>query len=67
MATFSADSLNLIPVFSFSSFKRDLFFMYPLAVLRRIYGLDFPSYILGNCGHARSQGEAPIVLFYHAK
>ena len=41
--TFSfAASLNLIPVFSFPSFKRDLFLMYPLAVLCRIYSLDLP-------------------------
>ena len=31
------------PVFSFSSFKRDLFLMYTLAVLCRIHGLDFPT------------------------
>ena len=35
------DSLNLIPVFS-SSFKH-MFFMYPLAVLCRFYGLDLPT------------------------
>ena len=40
MTKFLTGSLNLIPVFSFSSFKRDLFLMCPLAVLRRIYGLD---------------------------
>ena len=37
---FAAGSLNPIPVFSISSLKRDLFWMYPLAVLCRIYGLD---------------------------
>ena len=30
---FGAGSMNLIPVFSFSSIKRDLFLMHPLAVL----------------------------------
>ena len=43
IAKFGAGSLNLIPVFSFSSFKRDLFLMYTLAVLCRIHGLDFPT------------------------
>ena len=33
--------LHLIPLFSFSSFKNDLFSMYPLAVLRRTYSFDF--------------------------
>ena len=33
MAEFVAGSLSLIPVFSFSSFIRDLFLMYPLAAL----------------------------------
>ena len=32
MAKFGASSLNLIPVVYFSSFKRDQFLMYPLAV-----------------------------------
>ena len=31
-----AGSLNLIPVFSFSSFQRDLFLLYPLAMLSRL-------------------------------
>ena len=37
--------LNLVPVYSFSlfSFKRDLFSMYPLAILCRIYGRDLPT------------------------
>ena len=43
VAKFVAGSLNLVPVFSSSSFKRDVFFMYPLAVLCRIYGLDLPT------------------------
>ena len=55
MAKFDAGSLNLIPVFSFSSFKSDIFFMCPLAVLCRILRPRFAG-ILGNCGHARSQG-----------
>ena len=34
-------SLHLIPVVSFSSFKHDSFSMYPLAVLCRIYSVEF--------------------------
>ena len=34
---------SIIPVLYFSSFERGLFFMYPLAVLCRIYGLDWPT------------------------
>ena len=34
-------SLYLIPLFSFSSFKHDLFSMYPLAVLCRTYSFNF--------------------------
>ena len=33
-----------------------LIFMYALAVLCHIYGLDLPTSSLGNCRHARSQG-----------
>ena len=49
------------PSVLFSSFKSDLFFLYPLAVLlshlRSRFAYDDSSiYILGNCGHARSQG-----------
>ena len=44
MANFVAGSLNVTPVFYFSSFKRDFFLMYPLAVLLcRIDGLDLPA------------------------
>ena len=43
MAKFVAGPLNLMPVYSFSSFKRDLLLMYPLAVLCRFYGLDLPT------------------------
>ena len=46
MAIFFGGSLKLIAVFSLSSFKRDeflCFFMYPSAVLCRIYGLDWPT------------------------
>ena len=44
MTKFAAGSLNLIPVFSFSSFKHDVFLMYRLAVLwRRIHGLELPT------------------------
>ena len=42
MVKFVAGSLNMIPVFYFSSFKRDLCLMvHPLAVLCRIYCLQF--------------------------
>ena len=54
MTNFVAGSLNLIPVFFFSSFKRDFFLMYPLAVLSHLRPRF--AYILGNYGHARSQG-----------
>ena len=50
-----AGSLNLIPVFSFSSCKQDLFVVYSSAVL-----LILPprfAYVLGKYGHARSHGE----------
>ena len=43
MANFVAGSFILIPVFSFSSFKRIFNLMYPLAVLCRSYGLDLPT------------------------
>ena len=49
MAKFVAGSLNLITVFYCSPIKRDLFFMCPLAVLCRIYGLDLPAF-LGDYG-----------------
>ena len=50
-----AGSLSLIPVFYFSSFKRDLFFIYPLAVL--LYLRPRFTSVLGNYGHARSQDK----------
>ena len=43
VSKFVAGSLHLIPAFSFSSFKRDLFLMYRLAVLCRMYGLSLPT------------------------
>ena len=43
MAKFVAGSLNLIPVFPFSSFNAIYFWWYPLAALCRIYGLDLPT------------------------
>ena len=55
-------SLHLISVFYFSSFTHDLFSMYPLAVLSHLQRRFFTYYtcyiscILGNYGHARSQG-----------
>ena len=54
MAFFVAGALNLTPVFPFSSFKRDLFLMYSLAVLSHLRRRF--AYILGNYGHALSQG-----------
>ena len=41
---FLGGSLNRIPIFSFSSFKYDVFLMYPLTVRSHlIYGLDLPT------------------------
>ena len=45
---------NLNPVFSFYSFKRDNFLVHPLEVLSHLR--PRLGYILGNYGHARSQG-----------
>ena len=60
IAKFVAGSLHLIQVFSFSSSSTTIFSCIPLGstLLRRICGLDLCLYtcILGNCGHARSQG-----------
>lgn len=42
-ATFVAGSLNLMPVLSSSSSKRDILLIFPLAVLCRIYGFDLPT------------------------
>ena len=56
MTKVDAAQLNLIPVFSFSSFKRDLFLMVPfLAVLSHLRPRF--AYITGKYGHARSQDE----------
>ena len=55
MATFLAGSLNLILVFPFPSFKRDLIFMVPLGITVPHLRPPFAS-ILGNYGHARNQG-----------
>ena len=51
---FVAGSLHLIRLFYFSSFKDDLVLIYPLTVLSHLRPRF--SYILGNSGHARSQG-----------
>ena len=59
MAKFSAGSLSLIPVFSLSSFKHDLFWMYPLAVPRRVYGLDLHTSSVGTSMCEAKAGEAP--------
>ena len=45
---FGAGLLNVIPLFSFSSFKRDIFISHPVAVLQqlqlcRIHGLHLPT------------------------
>ena len=66
MAKVVAGSLNLIPVFSFFSFKRDVFLMAPLGSTAVSHLRPRFAYILGNYGHARSQGvsrcgEAPLV------
>ena len=55
MAKFIADSLELMPAFSVSSFKCDFFFMVPLGSTVPHLRPRF-AYILGNFGHARSQG-----------
>ena len=55
-AKFVAVSLNLIPVFYFSSFIRDLFLMVPLGSAAVSHLRPRFAYILGNYGHARSQG-----------
>ena len=56
MAKFVAGSLNLISVLPFSSFKRDYFFYVPLGSTSVSPLRPRLSHILGNCGHARSQG-----------
>ena len=52
---FVAGSLNLMPVFYFSSFKQDLFLMVPLGSTVSHLWLRY-AYILDNYGHVRSQG-----------
>ena len=59
--------VHLIPVFSFSSFKHDLFLMYPLAVLSHVqprFKHVIISYMLGNHEHARSQGGRQYMYRY---
>ena len=56
MAIFVARSLNLIPVLSFSSFKRDLLSMVPLGSTVSHLRFRFV-YTLGNYGYARSQAR----------
>lgn len=55
LATFVAWSCDRVPVFLSSSLKHDLFYMYSLAVLSHSHP-RFAYYILGQCGHALSQG-----------
>ena len=68
MAKIDAGLLNLIPVFSFSSSKPDVFLMYPLSVLCRIHGLDLrtSSVITGmrraNAGVIPPRTSHPCVL-----
>ena len=69
MGKFDAGSLNLTPVYSFSSLKRNLFLMYPLAVLCRIYGIDLlTSSVISPCAEPRPAsahlGENPLVYSY---
>ena len=59
MAKLFVGSLNLVPVFSFSSLKHGLLLMYFLAVLSHLrprFAYITTHYILGNDGHALSQG-----------
>jgi len=59
MAKVFAGSLNLIPVFLFPPFKRDVFLMAPLGSTVSLLRPRL-AYILGNYGHARSQdGRQP--------
>ena len=67
MPNFFAGSLNLIPVFSFSSFERDLFLMHPLAVLCRIYGLDLLRLVItgmrgANAGVSSPRRSPPCII-----
>ena len=55
IAKFVAGSLNLIPVFSFPSFKRDIMLRVPLGSNVSHLQPRF-AYILGNYGHARRRG-----------
>ena len=67
----SRGPLHLIPVFSFSSFKHDIFLMYPLAVLSRFQGrffhlLQYMSYILDYAEPRRAlacRGVASLVWY----
>ena len=61
MTKFIAGLLNLIPVVSSSSFNATCFWMYPLALLYRIYGLDLPT-LLPACAEPRRVSEAPLVM-----
>ena len=63
---FVAGPLNLIPVFSFSSFKHDLFFMVPLGSTavshlqpRFAYSLDLPTASLITCMRGAKAGVSP--------
>ena len=55
IAKFVAGPLNLTPVFSFSSFKRDFFLMVPVGSTVSNWRPRV-SPILGSYGHARRQG-----------
>ena len=59
MANFFAGSLNLIPAFFILLIQTRFFFMYPLAVLLSVAfttSICPYRYIVGNYGHAQSQG-----------
>ena len=63
MTRFVAGSLNLVPVFFFSSFKHDLFrmyYVYPLTVLSHLR----PRFVYWN---TRSQGghQAPLYIYLY--
>ena len=59
MANFVACSLNLFPLFSFSSFKPALFFMFPLAVLCRIYVFDLNTTLVITGMRGAKAGVSP--------
>ena len=68
MAKIVAGSLNLIPAFSFSAFKRDCFFYVPLGSTVSLLRPRFAN-MLGNCGgcteprrSSARHGKGPLVI-----